>query len=456
MKDPQFDKYIQQELAKFEVEPTPGLFDSIMNKRAQNKVPTTFPLFSSILFAGLAIVLSVSWVIIEYPKQPETLASANLSAEQMIANNMLVLPKIIENNSVNETEIKEKQTKNDIDFVEPKSPENLNKISSFEKPIHTSAQNQRINKTPLLDEQASQTQDFFDNQAVENLDYTSSLFTYVALSKKSLRSSFITKYLKLNSHLNGFMDYQKNFSAHKPKVKSPLKPLFSEIELLVGFGAWNTQGIETSEDFLLSNAYFLQTQLRTRIALKKNVRLLLGLQVNQRSIDYNYDHIVNHEKMHVDTVQGFVVDPGGGAPIPITRFDTSYQRFTEDKSASGRNKFMSVSLPIGLEYGLNLNRHHVYMNAGLLLQISAWSQGAWLNEEGGDIQTFSGRSLQYNTAFQMGSFAGIGYHYQLTQSFGLVLEAQYNRLGLHQSPTGIVAPHVVQTLGVSSGVKWKF
>jgi hypothetical protein len=455
MKDPQFDKYIQQELAKFEVEPTPGLFDSIMNKRAQKKVPTTFPLFSSILFAGLAIVLSVSWVIIEYPKQPQTLASSNLSSEQIVANNTLVLPEIIENKSINESEIQEKQTINIIDFVETKSTKTHNEIASSEQQINKSDPYQRINRTPLQDEKASQKQDFLNNQEVVNLDYTSSLFTYVALSKKNLRSSFITKYLKLNSHLDGFMDYQKNFTAHKPKVKSPLKPLFSEIELLVGFGAWNTQGIKTSEDFLLSNAYFLQTQVRTRVDLKKNVRLLLGLQLNQRSVDYNYEHIVNHEKMHIDTVQGFIVDPGG-TPIPVTRFDTSFQRFTEDKSASGRNKFMSFSLPIGLEYGLNLNRHQVFVNAGLLLQISAWSQGAWLNEEGGDIQSFSGRSLQYNTAFQMGSFAGIGYHYQLTPSFGLVLEAQYNRLGLHQSPTGTVAPHIVQTLGVSSGVKWKF
>jgi len=456
MNDKHFEDIVRKELENFEIQPSEGLFDKVMTAR-QGKAPSTVAFFSSktvaLLTAGL--FLATSWIFIN--------SSDNIQHEDL--NNSIVtntsqnemLKTLEENTSVSITsetlnpEIEQVKTKNLPNYNEsPKSnPTQANTSKS------KSSTNPSIRKTEITTTNQQSNINSNPSKLSGITNFVGTSVESYPLTFNTIDNSFDAYYAEQLFSLQNKIESKNDIPVTYKKPGVLRNYWINNIELGIGVGSWTLPKDTYAEGFEETSPFSINAHLRTRIKLSSNLSILTGLAFNQRSATYSYSKSESNEVMKIDTVNGFIIDPGA-PPIPVTTYDTSYSTVVNNYAGKGRNVYSRISLPIGVEYHKNFKQNLFYANAGVLINVISYSKGSWLPEESMQLQEFNGKTNQLSSSLTTGYFAGLGYGYKLNNKFTLLFEGNVNAWNVSRNPLGIYGKNLMINGGLSTGVRWNF
>ena len=455
MKDKHFEDIVRKEFENFEIQPNEGLFDKVMSARqGRTAIPVAFFSTKSIVLLATGLFLATSWIVI---KSTDFNNHADLNNSIVASTNNLEEVNLIEDNFTTETS---ESLINEIELDVTNYPNNnlvknnsLKVTSPVKKTESSSNVSKRLVKTVTENQQLNSGKK--EAITTEDVVFVGATVNTYPLSFRTVDKGFNELYTEqiFFTHYNSESDNVTPVIYKKPRL---LRNYWvNNLELGVGIGTWNLPKGSYAEGYRETMPVSFNAHARTRIKISQNLSILTGLAFNRRQSVYSYNSSESKEEMNIDTVNGFIIDPGA-PPIPVTTYDTSYSTMVNNYSGKGRNVYSRFSIPIGVEYNKTFKQNYMYANAGVLVNIMSYSNGAWLSEESFQIQNFKGKSNQLSSSISTGYFAGIGYGYKLNSRFTLLFEGNVSAWNISKNPIGESSKNLIINTGLSTGIKWNF
>ncbi|MCZ2129107.1 MAG: hypothetical protein LC109_02455 [Bacteroidia bacterium] len=487
MNENNFEKSLKEKFKNFEVEPSEGLFEKILDVRQKNRGGITFFGLKSMALLILGLLLSGSWIFINTRTYNDIKLVPNHAHTSTENNNQTTtsdkhkgsekkLIELSDAHKLNQTD--EPDLQNHSLQVGNLKTKSINQPAETNSPQGTNNANTDNNGRAAIKSGSSEIKTTNTTATIgsvkeNNANITSAnIFEVNARTQELSRGTIIRQAIlyyqlpfhSLSSVFYPTLSYNSSFVKPEDLLYSPIpykrpRRLYEsslwikEIEFNLGAGMW--YGAKPIDNFAESSPFSVNANIKTRFKVSKKLDFITGISYLYRTSSVAYSRTENKEVMEIDTVHGFIIDPGA-PPIPVVRFDTSYNTITSYYKGTGKNIYNRFSLPLGLEYRFDIGRHLVYANGGILLTLATYDKGRWLAGVNQELETFAGKSKQIATAFNSGFFAGIGYGYVITPEFTWVVESNFAMWKFKSNPLGKEKMNQMFNAGLNTGIRWKF
>lgn len=485
MNENNFEKFVKEKFQNYEVKPSAGLFEKILDVRQKNRGGIAFFGLKSMALLILGLLLSGSWIFINTRTYNELKPVPNHTHTSIDNNNKTTtsdkhkgseekLVELSDAHKLNQTDESDLQNHSlQVENLKTKPNNQSAETNSPQVTINANNNGRAIIKSSSGEIKTTNPTATIGSVKENNANISSAnIFEVNARTQELSRGTIIRQAIlyyqlpfhSLSSIFYPTLSYNSSFVKSEDLLYSPIpykrpRRLYEsslwikEIEVNLGAGMW--YGAKTIDNFAESSPFSVNANIKTRFKVSTHLDFITGVSYLYRSSSVAYSRTENKEVMEIDTVHGFIIDPGA-PPIPVVRFDTSYNTITGFYKGSGKNIYNRFSLPLGLEYQFDMGRHLVYANGGILLTLATYDKGRWRAEANQELETFVGQSKQIATAFNSGFFAGVGYGYVITPEFTWVVESNVAMWNFKSNPLGKLNKNQLINAGLNTGLRWKF
>ncbi|MCO6495420.1 MAG: hypothetical protein J5I91_07075 [Bacteroidetes bacterium] len=481
MNENNFEEFVKKQFENFEIKPSTGLMEKIFDKRLGRRKDSTFIYNSkaiALLLVGL--ILSGSWIFINSKKnnsksvKEKTVFENSINIANANKKNTLRKPHTIksenpsDNTNQNQAYSQEKLEKKNV--IEESSDHSY--ISQKKHPISKSSNEDKTHQRPIS---KSSIENIISNTTKENEDKYLLVNNIDEINARTqelsrgriLRTSSLYYQLPLRTLKNTFyptLSLEKAFIKPEDLRYSPIpykrpRRLYAssiwlkEMEINLGVGKWFVHN--QLDQFNEASPFSISANIRTRFKINEQFNVISGVNYLYRNSSVNYNRTNNKEILSIDTIHGFIIDPGA-PPIPIVRYDSSFYTITEYYHGTGQNEYHRFSLPIGVEYNTYFGKNLIYINGGILITLTTYDRGRWIEDNNQEIKMFNGKSNQISSSLNSGYFMGLGYGYTIIPELIWIIESDFSVWNFKSNPLGNKAKTRILNVGLNTGVRWKF
>lgn len=183
--------------------------------------------------------------------------------------------------------------------------------------------------------------------------------------------------------------------------------------------------------------------------LNDHIQLTTGLQYSQINQRYTYRSENEIKITTVITTRIIIRSPGD----TITLTDTSQVQTIGYKNNVIKNRFRSIDVPVLLGYQFGKGSVKVGINAGVILNVSSWSEGVVLDTSMAVVPLQKDNSI-YKKKLGLSMYTGVQISKELNNDMTLFVEPYYRHSFDHMTTGSQPYQQKFGTAGVLMGVRW--
>lgn len=183
--------------------------------------------------------------------------------------------------------------------------------------------------------------------------------------------------------------------------------------------------------------------------LNDHIQLTTGLQYSQINQRYTYRSENEIKITTVITRRTIIRSPGD----TITFSDTSEVQTIGYKNNVVKNRFRSIDVPVLLGYQFGKGSVKVGINAGVILNLSSWSEGVVLDTSLAVVPLQKDNSI-YKKKLGLSMYTGVQISKELNNDMTLFVEPYYRHSFDHMTTGNQPYQQKFGTAGVLMGIRW--
>jgi hypothetical protein len=183
--------------------------------------------------------------------------------------------------------------------------------------------------------------------------------------------------------------------------------------------------------------------------LNDHVQLTTGLQYSQINQRYTYRSENEIKITTVITTRTIIRSPGD----TVTFRDTSQVQTIGYKNNVVKNRFRSIDVPVLLGYQFGRGSVKVGINAGVILNVSSWAEGAVLDTSMA-VVTLQKDNNVYKKKLGLSMYTGVQISKELNDDMTLFVEPYYRHSFHNMTTDNQPYQQKFGTAGVMMGVRW--
>jgi hypothetical protein len=446
-----FEDNVRKTLHDFELTPSEGLFEKIMDKRTKQPKNGLVLWKNSLGLMLLGVGLVSAWIAIQVYQLPAAqnqtqgiVSTTNSDDFETVETvNTAEVPELLSENKTNASTASQQAVKRG---------RQQNRKGIVGSVSNNDTYNNNSTKMSITEAEAG----FQENQVESKMG---EMQTVRYISVKTLKEIFSKmRWLGMQpmENFSTKMDEETNFPVKRVPAPRNNKPgRFEDLSLTLMAGGVQTNYAKMPNGFTEKDRFAFGMQAKTTFKLTNHLQFVTGIMYQQRQTNYSYASVERIEKMNIDTVIGYIVNPGT-PPTPVVRYDTTVSIQQNNRNGKGVNFYHYVSLPIGIGYTYARPKGEWYVQAGTLLGVLFSNKGYWMNESALEPSMFQGKNKQFVRAVPLGYFGNIGYKHSITSTLQWHVEGSFSMFSFANTPLGTRNAGQFLVYGLGTGFNFKF
>ncbi len=183
--------------------------------------------------------------------------------------------------------------------------------------------------------------------------------------------------------------------------------------------------------------------------LNDHIQLITGLQYSQINQRHTYRTENEIKVTTVITTRTVILSPG----VTVTFSDTSQVQTIGYKNNVVKNRFRSIDVPLLLGYQFGKGSVKVGINAGVILNLSSWSEGVVLDTSMAVVPLQKDNNV-YKKKLGLSMYTGVQISKELNDEMSLFVEPYYRHSFDHMTNGNQPYQQKFGTTGVLMGIRW--
>lgn len=445
MNQNKFEKQISDKLNGYEVQPSEGLFDTLMETRAKKSKSFAFKSFKmvAVLLGFLTVTLLLIWVsnsnqknqnLVLLDETPNQQTKSSLTDENQ--NVKSETPKVETQESPLVLEKESNNNESQVTKQKPRLRKSLNKNqfvqnnSNLELPLMIS-KNKKSNNQLLSDDGSDIYNRYFDANSknkpqISYSEHNKNAHLYVfdtedpvLVDKATFKHNWFVKFKSFKNKMN--IEQISLVKNEKVKIKTQKgqKPIWIDV--------YNSSIVSKSHAIkspnavdlngLSINVYNNAFGFRINKPLKNQWSLFSGLNYLNQTSHFKGSLSEFKSEQKITKISSYINDPVRGVVL-VETFDTQNLTRNIKHPIDLKNTYSIFQLPIGLSYNVGYKNFEFAINSSALLNLVSMSKGNTLNAFNYSDSRFNSGKKYLNVGFGI----GLGSTYKLSPKFKLLIE----------------------------------